>query len=392
MSLTLQRFLAGDTNYIAKHNSNAEVIELALASLAANLQGGFSGAISIGSALQALFGTSTALIGSASYVPSASGSTLTVAAGYAWRPDLGLVLSSAGSVALAFGGQAAGTYYVVPDSSGAPTRTTSATGALYSVAWTGSAFGTITRIAPVIWGASDEIAAQTSTALGASYLKLDDRLEAGEAKAVAGDLARTAHAGKLTKSVAGGANVALTAAETNNAVLEFTGAVTADLSVALTTGGPRTWLLVNSTTGGKTLIAKVGAETSLKLPQGATFAYWDGANLLSAGLRPYRPASQTLAYSGSLTADFAQADIVRVNLNGNPAITLAGAADGQKCVLELTQDGTGGRTPTWGAEIRYGADLGAFSLSNTPNTTDRLGFIYHAASGKYDLVALMRGY
>lgn len=392
MTLALQRFANGDTNYIAKHNSNADALETAINGLAQAMSGSFGAAISIGAALEALLGSSTALIGSGSYTPTGSGTTLTVTGGYAWRPDLGVVVHSVANVALSFSGQTAGTYYVVPDATGAPTRGTSATGAVYSVVWTGSAFGAITRMAPVIWGAADEIAAQTSTALGASYIKLDDRLEAGEAKAVAGDLARTAQKGKTTKSVAGGANVTLTAAESNAAVIEATGTLTADITLTLDSSGPRTWLLVNSTTGGRSVTAKVGSGASVKLPPGSTFVYWNGSDLISAGFRPYRPAIMSITYAASMTADFAAADTVRATLYGNPGITLAGGTDGRKLILELTQDSAGGRTPTFGAEVRYGADITGIALSTATGKTDRLGFIYDAAAGKYDLVAITRGY
>ena len=179
MALTLQRFANGDTNYIAKHNANADGLEAAVNGLQTQLATSFGASISIGDALLSIFGGSLALIGSLSYTATTSGSTLNVGPGYLWRPDTGMVQNGAGG-ALNFSGVAAGTYYVVPDASGAATRGTTAAGATHTVVWSGSSFTSVTRTAAVFLNASDDSAALTSTALGATYVNLDVRLEAGE--------------------------------------------------------------------------------------------------------------------------------------------------------------------------------------------------------------------
>jgi len=295
MALALQRFTNGDINYVAKHNANADALEAEAAGVRQSLSSGLGAAVSLGAAFPALFGASPAVIGATSYKCTGSGSTLTVQAGYAWLSAAGMVVSRSSSATLSFSGLAAATYYVSADATGTPVRNTGATDALYSVVWTGSAFGTITRLAQIVWGAADQIAAQASAALGQSFESLDARLEAGEAAA-------------------------------------------------------------------------------------------------SAGAKPYIPAIATVSYSASITASFAAADVVRVTLAGDPTITLAGAADGQKCVLELKQDATGGRTVTWSANVRFGTDLPSITLSTAGGALDRIGLIYNAAAGKYDVVALQRGF
>lgn len=181
MTITLQRFAIGDTNYIGKHNINADALEAAIATIDAAL-GGISGvgALAITTAYEALFGTGVAVIGATSYACSGVSTTLTVQAGYCWRPTLQQVLSKASSTLLSFSGLSAATYYIVVDSTGTPVRTLDSTEAIYSVVWTGSAFGAITRLASIAWGNADWAAAQVSAALGASYTSLDARLEAGE--------------------------------------------------------------------------------------------------------------------------------------------------------------------------------------------------------------------
>ena len=179
MALTLQRFANGDTNYIAKHNANADGLEAAVNGLQTQLATSFGASISIGDALLSIFGGSLALIGSVSYTATTSGSTLTVGPGYLWRPDTGVVQNGAGGV-LNFSGVAAGIFYVVPDATGAATRASTAAGATHTVVWSGSSFTSVTRTAAVFLNASDDAAALVSTALGATYVNLDARLEAGE--------------------------------------------------------------------------------------------------------------------------------------------------------------------------------------------------------------------
>ena len=184
MALTLQRFANGDTNYIAKHNANADGLEAAVNGLQTQLASSFGASISIGDALLSIFGGSLSLIGSVSYTATISGSTLTIGPGYLWRPDTGMVQNGAGG-ALNFAGVAAGTYYVVPDATGAVTRATSSTGATHTVVWSGSSFTSVTRTAAVFLNASDDSAALVSTALDTTYVNLDARLEAGEILAAA---------------------------------------------------------------------------------------------------------------------------------------------------------------------------------------------------------------
>lgn len=148
MSLALQTLNNGDTNYVAKHNSNYSDIETAVNGILAAL-GATSGG-STANLLAALFGSQTAFLGNTSYTQSTAGTVMTVTAGYAWRPDLGTVLYKATSTGIDFAGQSAGTYYIVLGADGTPARQTTSTFALYSVVWSGSAFGTITTLAPIL--------------------------------------------------------------------------------------------------------------------------------------------------------------------------------------------------------------------------------------------------
>lgn len=388
MTITLERFVNGDTDYINKHNSNAETVEQAIENLQ-TFGGGNLGGASDPAMLRALFGETASLIGATSYACSGVSTTLTVQPGYCWRPTLETVVAKLTSTTISFSGVSAGTWYITVGIDGVPVRTSSITEAAYSVAWTGSAFGTITRLLPIVWGAADDVSAQSSAALGAAYTSLDSRLEAGETKAQAGDLARTFILGRLSKSVAGDTNVNLTVTEANNIELNFTGLVTGDINISITlSGAPRAWLAINSTTGGRKLTLKGSAGSGVALPEGAAiWVYSDGTNILPLPKETVR----ALAYNATLTADFSRADTVKVTLGGDSTITLSGAADKQKCILELKQDDTGSRTVTL-VNHRFGSDITEIELSTGAGLTDKIGFIYDANSGYYDIVGLLRGY
>lgn len=179
--MQLQRFSNGDTGYVARHNANADAIEAAVNGLLAQVAAAFGANATVGAAFEALFGAQTAVVGSGAYACAGSGDTLTIQPGWCWLANARAVRSMASATTMSFTGEAAGTWYISADASGTPVRSTSATDALYSVEWTGTAFGAIARVAAITWGAADWQAAQTSSALAQTYPTLDARLEAGEA-------------------------------------------------------------------------------------------------------------------------------------------------------------------------------------------------------------------
>lgn len=287
MTISLQDFATGDTNYVAKFNSNNSTLEAAINALQALTGGAAYSALGITSAYQALFGTTVALVGDGSYLCAGSGgspsSDLLVAAGYCYKPSINTIVSKSSSTTLSFSGQSAATYYVVIDSTGEPTRGTDSSEAVYSVVWTGTAFGTITRVATVVWGAADWIESNTSSALGATYTALDDRLEAGETAAVAGQLARTWQTGRVSINIATGSPsiVTLTAIQANNTLIDFTGALTENATVVVPLGtNPRLWVVTNNTSGAYTLTIKGSSGTGATVTQGgAALLYQDSTNV-----------------------------------------------------------------------------------------------------------------
>lgn len=66
--------------------------------------------------------------------------------------------------------------------------------------------------------------------------------------------------------------------------------------------------------------------------------------------------------------------------------------DGQRILIEVTQDATGSRALTYNAIFLWGADVPVPTLSTGANKKDFLGFIYNSSAAKWYGVAVSRGY
>lgn len=104
-------------------------------------------------------------------------------------------------------------------------------------------------------------------------------------------------ASMLTKSVAGGSNVTLTAAENSYPAIDLTGAITANISVIVTTT-PKLLVVKNSTTGDFTITVKTSAGSGIVVPRGAReMLYCDGTNVVVP-----RPVAGVSADNGDAAA------------------------------------------------------------------------------------------
>lgn len=88
--------------------------------------------------------------------------------------------------------------------------------------------------------------------------------------------------GLLAKNVAGGTDVTLTSAEALNTIMQFTGALTANINVIVPTT-IRQWTIFNNTSGAFTLTVKTSTGTGIAVTQGKrAILYCDGTNVVRA--------------------------------------------------------------------------------------------------------------
>jgi hypothetical protein len=149
--------------------------------------------------------------------------------------------------------------------------------------------------------------------------------------------------GMLTKSVAGGSTVTLTAAEAGNAILKFTGALTANISVVVPTA-TGTWTVINATSGAYTLTVKTSAGTGIAITQGLNWGViCDGTNVIDAITDFYNvaltgaPTTPTAA-SGTSTTQVASTAFVQDCIGGATATSVAGTGT---TTLTAAQAGVG---------------------------------------------------
>jgi hypothetical protein len=139
----------------------------------------------------------------------------------------------------------------------------------------------------------------------------------------------------LSKSVAGSSNVTLSDAENKGRVLEFTGALTGNITVALSTAYKRPVTLYNNTSGSYTLTPIVLGGTGAVVTQGGRSNYYaNGTNLVSMiqndfgqeDLRNYSEARKDYgtATSGTTTLDF-RYPAGLLAITGTGTVTLVGS-------------------------------------------------------------------
>lgn len=122
----------------------------------------------------------------------------------------------------------------------------------------------------------------------------------------------------------------------------------------------------------------------------ATTAANTAAAAANAQLAAYTVVTKT--WASNIAINWNDANCQRVTLGGEwTTFTFTGAVDGEKLILELKQDATGGRAINLPANVRFSTTIPGVSLSGGGNRIDKLGFMYNATDNKYDIVAVTYG-
>jgi hypothetical protein len=91
--------------------------------------------------------------------------------------------------------------------------------------------------------------------------------------------------------------------------------------------------------------------------------------------------------SGTVAINWNDGNTQHCVLGSTPVtFTFSGGQSGGNYKLILKQDGTGSRTVSWPASIRWGSGSAPY-LTPVPAKTDYVGFIYNGVDGTYDSVA-----
>ncbi|NOX55577.1 MAG: hypothetical protein GXP27_14290 [Planctomycetes bacterium] len=118
-------------------------------------------------------------------------------------------------------------------------------------------------------------------------------------------------------------------------------------------------------------IAKFDGTTG-KVLQSSAVTIDDGTDKLH--VKATAGALQSDSDAATITFDMDVADVHQVTLGGDRTLAVTNVSVGQRFLIRLTQDSTGGRTVTWWSGIRWPGGL-VPSLTSTPNKTDVFGFL-----------------
>jgi|GEM_PF-1367658 len=160
----------------------------------------------------------------------------------------------------------------------------------------------------------------------------------------------------LSMSVAGGANVTLTEVQARADVLEFTGALTANIAVIV----PNTWPLKavrNLTTGAFALTVRTAAGLGVIAPRRKSVnVYANGTDVIPQNAGEFYQALAYAATLGTIDAHFGERILVGT-LTGNATVPApTNPEPGQVLEFAFRQDATGGRVLTWNAAFVKAAD------------------------------------
>lgn len=276
MTITLQRLATtGETAYIPKHNANIEALEAAINTMSGTvdtLQTATASPTNLFNIGKAMFGPiSVALVGETSFASSTSGTNLTLQPGFFWSASAAQMAYKSTTTVIPFSGATAGTYYIRMGIDGIPYRDTSSAAALYSVVWTGTAFGTVAKLATYAPGYQDLLDLLSSGYSGLTYASPDKRIEATE----------KAFSALLSKAITT-ADVTLTATEAmEQGVVRLTGTPTAARNL-IVPAKAKVYFIDNDTAGAFAVTVKTPSGTGVALASGTNGAlFCDGVNVVS---------------------------------------------------------------------------------------------------------------
>lgn len=215
--------------------------------------------------------------------------------------------------------------------------------------------------------------------------------------------------GYLSKNVAGGSNVTLTAVEAGNAIIALSGVLTANIQVVVPVSPTRAWLIKNSTSGAYTVTVKTAAGTGVVVTQGKTSMVWtDGTNAYDF-LADYGALTQSVAdatyaklaaaqaftkaqrctpvalpvTTGNVNLDFSLSNHFGGQVTGNVTFSnsFTNAQPGQSGIIRVQQDAATLRSWAFGSYWKYvGGSSQIPGQTQAANAYDEIIYHIHSAT------------
>lgn len=384
MAISLVKVFAGSTSYVTDHESNYTAIESEINTLSTTVNGG---AFAMPLAMTEIYDR-RGIMSDDSYKPvattlSATAYNLSIAAGGYWSGAEYRRVGTTTLVSMAAMGTA--THYVNVPTGGIPTVSASA-GA--DTVWQfdyNSGTNVVSAVA-LYSGAEILFDGDDYQGMLGTYTQVTDRLASYD----------TLFTGLLSVAVTT-ADVTLTTAQAKNVIYKTTGTLTGNRSLIVPQADivSKVLIVYNTCAGAFTLTVKGTSGTGIVVPaKRIALLYWDGTNVVELSAKVVSIDSQIydLSYAATTNVDWSNGSVQRVTLTGDVTFALAGAHDGQKCILEVIQDATGSRLVTWGAEVAFGTDITGAVLTTTASKRDFVVFQYDSATAKYYVVDFKKGY
>jgi hypothetical protein len=136
-----------------------------------------------------------------------------------------------------------------------------------------------------------------------------------------------------------------------------------------------------------------GAEQSANKGAASGYAPLNSSSKVPAANLPVTLGVVALTDAATIATDASLANHFRVTLGGNRTLgNPTNPTNGQKVVWELIQDATGSRTITLDTNFALGTDISSVTLTTTASKRDFLGAVYNSTSGKWYVIAFVKGY
>lgn len=161
-------------------------------------------------------------------------------------------------------------------------------------------------------------------------------------------------------------------------------------------GGTITWE-TPSAGGGGTSVYVNGASVTNPNFIGGQFDVNTSTNIViksaAAITNVVNSGKVTLTDAATIATDASLGNSFQVTLGGNRTLgNPTNGKNGQKCIWELIQDGTGSRTITMDTKFAFGTDITGITLTTTASKRDFITAQYDSTADKWYVVGFVRGY